>query len=62
MRASCNSALAEELFRQRYEAASQSTVDELTAFAYPLWQHWIDTNQSEPSVVASGDEPGFRDE
>ena len=60
MKAGCNSALAEELFRQHYEDATQEATNELLSLAWLLWQHWIDTSQSEPPVVCTADEPmGF---
>lgn len=57
-----NSPLAEEMFRQVYQDASDQLRNEALSLAFGLWQFWIDTNQSEPSVVCTGDEPmGFED-
>jgi hypothetical protein len=62
MEGGCNPALAEEYFRDRYADASDELTTEAVAFAFGFWQHWIDRGVSEPSVVASGDEPmGFED-
>lgn len=56
-----NPALAEELYRQRYEDSSEELTNAVVAFAYHLWQHWIDKGISEPSEFASKREPGFED-
>lgn len=56
-----NPALAEELYREMFEDASKEATDKLLAFAYPLWQHWIDNRISEPGEFASKREPGFED-
>lgn len=52
--------MAEDLFRQSYRKASHETILELVTFALEMFQHWIDTGTTEPSVVATADEPmGF---
>lgn len=53
--------LAEEAFRKSYSAASKETTDELTGFAINLWQHWMETGQSEPDDCPDKHEPGFEE-